>query len=81
VVLTNKPIANSQQPTGAIKSAGVIKPTHKLRFLTSNGQQLKQLSKSSSHLKVTNKKSANYNGEQYILPTTTQAPFAYCKKH
>ncbi|HEW98809.1 MAG TPA: hypothetical protein ENF37_09280 [Beggiatoa sp.] len=33
--------------------------------MTSNGQQLKQLSKSSSHLKVTNSKSANYNGGQY----------------
>jgi len=30
-------------------------------------QQLKQLSKSSSHLKVTNRKSANYNGGQYIM--------------
>ncbi|EDN72559.1 hypothetical protein BGS_0407 [Beggiatoa sp. SS] len=36
-----------------------------MRFLISNSQQLKQLSKSSSHLKVTNNKSANYNGGQY----------------
>jgi len=54
---------------GAIKSAGVYLFRHKVAIIDSNSQQLKPLSKSSSQVVVTNSKSANYNGGQYIKPT------------